>query len=73
MYMVHQRTTTAVREGYRDADPAEVERQLAGARQAREWLESLAIEPDARAWLVEPVAAVEEALAEVARRHATVE
>jgi len=72
MYMVQQRTTTAVREGYREADPAEVQRQLANALQAREWLESLAIDPDVRAWLVEPIAAVEEALAEVARRRAAV-
>jgi len=44
MYMVQQRTTTAVRDGYREADPGEVAAQLASARQAREWLASLAIE-----------------------------
>lgn len=70
MYMVQQRTTTAVRDGYRDAQPSEVERQLESARQARQWLETLAIDGEVRAWLVEPIAAVEEALAEVARGHA---
>ena len=68
MYMVHQRTTTAVRDGYAGADLAELERQLTGARAAREWLGALAIDPDVRATLVEPVAAVEEALAETVRR-----
>jgi hypothetical protein len=68
MYMVHQRTTTAVREGYRDADPVDVEQQLAQARQARAWLESLEIDPDVRAWLIEPIAVLEEAFAETSRR-----
>ncbi len=68
MYMVHQRTTTAVREGYRDSDAAELERQLEGARQARAWLEGLAIDPEVRAWLVEPIAVIEEALTESHRR-----
>jgi len=70
MYMVQQRTTTAVREGYGDADAAEVERQLESAHEARAWLEGLAIEAEVRSWLIEPIAAVEEALAEVARRRA---
>jgi hypothetical protein len=68
MYMVHQRTTTAVREGYRDATPADVDEQLAKARAALEWLRGLDIDPDVRAWLVEPIAVVEEALAETDRR-----
>ena len=67
MYMVQQRTTTAVRDGYRAAEPGEVERQLVEAQRARRWLEGLAVEPEVRAWLVEPVAAVEEALAEIVR------
>jgi hypothetical protein len=71
MYMLHQRTTTAVREGYRGTDLVVIEEQLARARQARAWLEGLTIEPDARAWLVEPVAAVEEALAELVRKRST--
>ena len=68
MYMVHQRTTTAVRDGYRDAAAADVERQLAEARRTRAWLEGLRIDPQVRAWLVEPIAAVEEAFAEIARQ-----
>ncbi len=68
MYMVQQRATTAVREGYAEADAASVERELAGARAARAWLEGLTIDGEVRAWLVEPIAAVEEALAEAERR-----
>jgi hypothetical protein len=68
MYMVQQRVTTAVREGYGEAEPAEVRRQLERAHAAREWLAVLAIEPEVRAWLVEPIEAVEEALAETLRR-----
>jgi hypothetical protein len=68
MYMVNQRTTTAVREGYRDAAANDVEHQLAEARRTRAWLEGMHIDPDVRAWLVEPIAVVEEAFAEIARR-----
>ena len=70
MYMVQQRVTTAVREGYRDAEAADVERQLQAARGARAWLEGLAVDAEVRSWLIEPIAAIEEALAEVARRRA---
>ena len=68
MYMVHQRTTTAVRDGYRDAEQGDVERQLAQAQRTHAWLDGLAIDDEAKAWLVEPIAAVEEALAEIVRR-----
>ena len=68
MYMVHQRTTTAVREGYREAAPEDVERQLAEARRTRAWLEILDVDPEVRAWLIEPIAVVEESLAEITRR-----
>ncbi len=68
MLMVHQRTTTAVREGYANADAEEVRRELISARAARAWLERLTIDPAVRASLVEPIAAIEEALAEQARR-----
>lgn len=70
MYMVQQRTTTAVREGYGGSDRAEVAQQLEEARRARAWLEGLQVDADVRASLVEPIAAVEEALAEIDRRHA---
>ena len=68
MYMVQQRVTTAVRESYARTSEDELRRELAEARAARVWLERLAIESEVRAWLVEPIAAVEEALAEVVRR-----
>ena len=68
MLMAQQRTTTAVREGYADADAEEVRRELLSARAARAWLERLTIDPDVRASLVEPIAVVEEALAERVRR-----
>ena len=68
MYMLQQRVISAVRDGYAQADVEELRRQLIGARAARAWLEALAIEPEIRAWLVEPIEAVEEALAETTRR-----
>jgi hypothetical protein len=71
MYMVQQRVTTAVREGYAQAGERELRRQLAAARAARAWLEGLAIEPEVRAWLVEPIGAVEEALVDLARRRSS--
>ena len=64
MLMVQQQTTTAVREGYAPADRDEVQQELVSARAARAWLERLHVHPAVRATLVEPIAAVEEALAE---------
>lgn len=68
MLMAQQRTTTAVREGYAQASSEELRRELLSARAARAWLERLTIDPAVRASLVEPIAAVEEALAERVRR-----
>ena len=68
MLMVQQRTTTAVREGYAAADADEVRKALDGARAARTWIADLAVEAEVRATLEEPIAAVEEALAERLRR-----
>ena len=73
MYMVQQRVTTAVREGYARVEPAELAAALNGAHAAREWLQALAVEPAVRAWLLEPIEAVEEALAETSRRRAASE
>lgn len=67
MYMLQQRTTTAVREGYRGADVTALRDELTEASHARAWLEGLEIDPAVRASLVEPIAAVEEALAEILR------
>ena len=67
MYMVHQRTISAVRDGYVDADTDELERQLAAARKTIAWLEGLTVDAGVRASLVEPIAAVQEGLAACAR------
>lgn len=64
-YMVMQRYTTAVREGY--AGRTDVAEQHARAQETRRWLESLDIAPGVRAELVEPIRAVEEALADLLR------
>lgn len=64
-YMVQQRVVSAIRESY--AGHPDRERHLAAARACRAWLESLEIEPGLRASLVEPIAAVEEALAALVR------
>lgn len=64
-YMVTQRVTTAVRESYGRRPDAAAQLDQAGA--CRTWLESLAIDPAIRAELVEPIRAVEEALADVLR------
>ncbi len=64
-YMVQQRIVSAIRESY--ADRPDRAHHLAAARGCREWLESLEVEPGLRASLVEPIAAVEEALASLER------
>jgi hypothetical protein len=64
-YMVMQRITTAVHEGC--AGRTDLAEQRSQARACREWLESLTIDPTVRAELVEPVRAVEEALADLIR------
>ena len=68
-YMGMQRYTTAIREGY--ADRTDVSEQLANAAECRVWLESLAIDPAIRAELIEPIRAVEEALADLERSPGT--
>ena len=66
-YMVHQRLTTAVRDGYRGTERSIVEHHLAEARRTRRWLESLDIDATQRASLTEPIAVVEEAFTELER------
>jgi len=68
-YMVMQRYTTAVHEGY--GHRADVAEQHAHARACREWLESLAVDPTMRNELVEPIRAVEDALADLLRAPGT--
>ena len=62
-YMVYQRYTTAIREAYGAADVPldDLQEQLASARGARRWLESLIIDPSIRASMAEPIAVIEEA------------
>lgn len=64
-YMVMQRVTTAVHEGY--AGRSDLVEQLAQARRCRGWLEALSIDPTVRAELLEPIRAVEEALGDLVR------
>lgn len=68
-YMVHARARTAIRNAYRDGAPDEIEAQLAQARMALDWVGRLDIDPTVRAALIEPIAVVEEAFAEIARHH----
>lgn len=67
MYMVHQRLTTAVRTGYRGAGADTLARELAEARRTISWLEGLHVDDATKASLIEPVAVIEEALAETVR------
>jgi len=64
-YMVMQRYTTAIREGY--AGRTDIAEQHARAAMVRSWLESLAIAPAVRAELTEPIRAIEEAFADLLR------
>lgn len=58
-YMIYQRYTTAIVEGYKES--GEVATNLAKARSHRRWLESLQIEPAVKAALVEQARTIEEA------------
>lgn len=64
-YMVMQRYTTAIHEGY--GGRADVTEQLRTATAFRTWIESLAIDPAIRNELAEPIRAVEDALADLER------
>ena len=64
-YMVYQRYTTAVKDGYRGRD--DVAEQHERATELRIWLEQLAIEPAIRAELVEQVRALEDGFTQLRR------
>ncbi len=68
-YMVMQRYTTAIREGY--AGRTDVAAQQARAAEFRAWIESLTISPALRAELVEPIKAIEDAFGDLRRSPAT--
>ena len=67
MYMIYQQYTTAIKEGYADRPQADIAQQAAAAGTCREWLESLDIDPQLRAALVEQIRAIEEAFEELMR------
>jgi len=71
-YMVYQRYTTAIREAYGGADVplGALQEQLANARGARQWLESLIIDPSIRASMAEPIAVIEDAFDGLVRAYA---
>ena len=68
-YMVMQRVITAVRQGYADRDDAADQQAL--ARACKAWLASLAIDPTVRNELLEPISAIEGALADILRSPAS--
>jgi len=59
MYMLYQQYTTAVQQAYKGHP--NLERQAARAKQCREWLESLEIDPQIRTVLVEQLQTLEQA------------
>jgi hypothetical protein len=63
--MIYQQVTTAVRRGY--AGHPDVGAQHRAARNCREWIESLDIDPTLRETLAEPYRALEDAFAALAR------
>ena len=59
-YMIYQQYKTAVKQAY--AGDESIAELYASAKACREWLASLRIDPNLRDPMVEPVAAIEEAL-----------
>jgi len=59
MYMLYQQYTTAVQEAYKGHP--NLEQQATQAKQCREWLESLEIDPQIRTVLVEQFQTLEQA------------
>jgi hypothetical protein len=64
--MIHQQYTTAIKRAYTGSE--EIDRQYAAARSCREWLAALEIDSRLRDPLLGPVAAIEEALQDLAVR-----
>jgi hypothetical protein len=58
--MIYQQYKTAIKQAY--ADDSSVAEVYIKAKACREWLESLRLEAKLRGPMVEPVAAIEEAL-----------
>lgn len=71
-YMVYQQYVSAIREAYAQGTAPElIAEHVDSARRAREWIESLAIDPALRASLAEPIATLEDAFAGLLRIRAT--
>lgn len=66
-YMIYQQYTTAIKEGYANHPRQDIKQHAASARTCREWLESLEIDPQLRATLVEQIQALEDAFGELMR------
>ena len=64
-YMIYQQYKTAIKEAYADHD--DLAGQIEAAKSYREWLESLQIDPKLSGPLVEPIAAIEQALIDLQR------
>lgn len=64
-YMVMQRYTTAIHEGY--AGRTDLLHQLTKATELREWVASLEVPAPLRAELAEPIRAIEEAFEDLVR------
>ena len=67
MYMIYQQYTTAIKEGYANHPQPDIEQHAAAARTCREWLETLEIDPQLRATLVEQIRALEDAFGDLMR------
>jgi hypothetical protein len=65
MYMIYQQYTTAIKESYANHPQPDITQHAAAAKTCREWLESLEIDPQLRAALVEQIRALEEAFGEL--------
>jgi len=67
MYMIYQQYTTAIKEGYAGHPQPDIAQHAAAAKTCREWLESLEIDSQLRAALVEQIRALEEGFRELMR------
>jgi hypothetical protein len=67
MYMIYQQYTTAIKEGYANHPQPDIAQHAAAARTCREWLETLEIDRQIRAALVEQIRAIEDAFGDLMR------
>ena len=67
MYMIYQQYMTAIKDGYANHPQEDIAQHAAAAGTCREWLDSLEIDPELRAALVEQIRTIEEAFGELMR------